>query len=420
MMHFCFSDKLTYAQIQLFAKTVKCMMQDEFSFENECLLDITLPDGIELLKELYDICLKNQNNPVFYVSTPDHPNIEYVSGRTRQIPNLDTSLYLRCLQIAFDEYKNHSTDYIKLSDRMLVAFISINTDITNLYVQQASNEGVFDWKEKYEPCFVNIDKLRQFKEQIILAATLKGEKKETAKYCAEGVLMDFAYQCGFLAFWCCLLDVVTCPCCTDEEKEVLGNLAQFFMKYYSDIYVYNLVVEADSVKNANHTEERGSADNTTRVKMYYTMADDRPILMRLDLPHVGYPYVHLNIEDGDDNYHYPLSQDVNDGRYDHVFDELQKALLQYNFNATDFYHSPVATDKEIMKDMRYRTAILNYSICALFYAIIGEKSRICLDSVIIKARATLEELLVSDIIKKEELAELNPNDILEMAMGEIK
>ena len=83
-------------------------------------------------------------------------------------------------------------------------------------------------------------------------------------------------------------------------------------------------------------------------------------------------------------------------------------------------HSPVATDKEIMKDMRYRTAILNYSICALFYAIIGKKSKISLDPVVINARETLEELLVSDAIKKEELAELNPNDILEMAMGEIK
>ena len=325
MMHYSFSVHLTYAQIQLFAKTVKCMMQDEFSLENAYLLDITLPDGIKSLEELYDICLKNQNDPVFYVSTPNHSNIEYVSGRTRQIPNLDTSLYLSNLQIAFNEYKNHKTDYLNLSDRMLVAFISINTDITNLYVYQASNKGAFDWKEKYEPCFIDIEKLRQFKEQIVLATTLKGEKKEIAKYSAEGIMMDFAYQCGFLAFWCCLLDVVTCPCCTDEEKEVLGNLAEFFMKYYSNIYVYNLVVEADSVRNANHTEERGSADNTTRVKLYYTMTDDRPIMMRLDLPHAGYPYVHLNIEDNGENYHYPLSLEVNDGRYDHVFDELQKA-----------------------------------------------------------------------------------------------
>ena len=41
MMHFKFSENLSYAQIQLFAKTVKSMMRDEFSFKNKNLLDIT-------------------------------------------------------------------------------------------------------------------------------------------------------------------------------------------------------------------------------------------------------------------------------------------------------------------------------------------------------------------------------------------
>ena len=61
---------------------------------------------------------------------------------------------------------------------------------------------------------------------------------------------------------------------------------------------------------------------------------------------------------------------------DHVFDELRSALLKYNFNATKYYHSPVVKDKEIMKDMRYRTAILYYSICAFFYTMIGKSSEI--------------------------------------------
>jgi len=116
----------------------------------------------------------------------------------------------------------------------------------------------------------------------------------------------------------------------------------------------------------------------------------------------------------------PLSEVVVGDEYDHVFDELQSALLKYNFNATKYYHSPVAKDKEIMKDMRYRTAILNYSICAFFYTMIGNATIICHDPVIINARATLEELLESDGFKKVELAELSPNDILGMAMNEIK
>lgn len=72
-----------------------------------------------------------------------------------------------------------------------------------------------------------------------------------------------------------------------------------------------------------------------------------------------------------------------------------------------------------MRDMRYRTAILNYSICAFYYAIIGDKSKIGNAPDIISARAILEELLECDTFKQEELNNLNPIDILELAMGEI-
>ena len=72
-----------------------------------------------------------------------------------------------------------------------------------------------------------------------------------------------------------------------------------------------------------------------------------------------------------------------------------------------------------MRDMRYRTAILNYSICAFNYAFIGNDSKICFAPDIISARAILEELLKCDTIKQEELKKLNPIDILELAMSEI-
>ena len=422
MIHFTFDKDLTYAHLQFFAKTVKCMMLEEFSFENSGLLDICLPDGIVSLEELNDICLKNKDDATFYVSTPSHPEVEYVSRQSRQIPNLETNLYLNGLQISFDEYKENRSgiDYLSLADRMLVAFICINTDITNYFFFKANDKGVFNWDEKYKPCLIDIERLRRFKGQIALAATEKSVKKDLLKDSVKGLFMDFAYQCGFLAFWSCLLDVLTCPCCTSQEKEVLGNLVQFILKNYSNIYVYHLVVEADCIKGGDKIETRGSAENTTRVKMYFTMADDRPVLMRLDLPHEGHPYVHINIDDGVENIHVPLSEVVVGDEYDHVFDELQSALLKYNFNATKYYHSPVAKDKEIMKDMRYRTAILNYSICAFFYTMIGNATKICHDPVIINARATLEELLESDGFKKVELAELSPNDILGMAMNEIK
>lgn len=420
-MHFVFSINLSYAQIQLFAKIVKSMLRDEYSPGNEYLLgEILLPDNLQSLSDLQDLCLKNNQDEKFYISTPSHPNMEYGLQWARQISNLDISLYLSSLQHSFNEFKYNNETTLKIADNLLTAFICINNGLSSYFFFEASDNGVFSWEEKYKPCYFNLDKLRQFRDQIALYETTKGKKKELLKDSAKGILMNFTYQCGFLCFWCCLLDVMTCQCCTDEEKEVLGNLAQYILKNYSNIHIYNIVVEADCVHNSNHVKQRGSVDNTTRIKLYFTDIGDNPILLRLDLPHIDCPYVHINIESEHENTHVPLSKETDDGRYDHVFDELRDALLQYNFNATDYYHSPVAKDKEIMRDMRYRTAILNYSICAFNYALIGNASTSCYAPPdIISARAILEGLLKCETIKQEELKKLNPIDILELAMSEI-
>ena len=420
-MHFSFTQDLSYAQIQLFAKIVKCMLRDEYSPENEYLLgEIILPEKLKSLSDLREFCQQNNNDEKFYISTPSHPNMEYGLQWSRQISNLDVSLHLRVLQLSFNEFKYKNDTTLNIADSMLTAFIFINNGISSYFFYKASDNGVFNWEEKYKPCYFNIDKLRQFRSQIALCETKYVEKKELLKDSTKGIIMNFTYQCGFLCFWCCLLDVLTCPCCTDEEKEVLGNLAQYILENYSNIYVYNIVVEADCVHNSVQVEQRGSVDNTTRVKLYFTDIDDNPILLRLDLPHIDCPYVHINIESEHENIHVPLSKETDDGRYDHVYDELQQALLQYNFNATDYYHSPCAKDKEILQDMCYRTAILDYSICAYCYALIGNASKICYAPEIICARAKLEELLKCDFIEEDELKNLNPIDILGLAMYAIK
>ena len=419
MMHFKFSENLSYAQIQLFAKTVKSMMRDEFSLKNEDLLNITLPKEFDSLHKLCDLCLENGSDEKFHISTPNHPDMEYGVEWARQISNLDVSLYLSILQRSFNEFKYNNNTTLELADSLLTAFICINNGISNYFFLKASDNGTFSWEEKYKPCYFNLDKLRQFRGQIANYETIKGGSKEPLKDSIKGILMNFTYQCGFLSFWCCLLDVMTCPCCTEQEKEVLGNLAQYILKNYSNIHVYNIVVEADSIRNSKQVERRGSNDNTTRVKLYFTEKNNNPVLLRLDLPHEDQPYVHINIEDSINNIHIPLSEEVKDGRYDHVYDELQQALLQYNFNATDYYHSPCAKDKEILQDMCYRTAILDYSICAYCYALIGNASKICYAPEIICARAKLEELLKCDFIEEDELKNLNPIDILGLAMSEI-
>lgn len=201
-----------------------------------------------------------------------------------------------------------------------------------------------------------------------------------------------------MAFWCCLADVLTFPACTPQEKEVLANLANYLREHYANLYVCNLAVEADGIRGGDVVEIRGSAENTTRIKMYFTRDDGAPVMMRLDLPHEGCKYVHLNIEEEGENYHVVLSKEAQGNEYDHI---------------------PCDKDKAILRDMRYRTALLTYAPNAAYYLMLEQSPEAESHPIIKAASCTLKSLLHSDGISSNELETLNPPDLLSLAYSQL-
>ena len=78
----------------------------------------------------------------------------------------------------------------------------------------------------------------------------------------------------------------------------------------------------------------------------------------------------------------------------------------------------------IIKDMRYRTALLNYAPCP-FYCLafsdleVDHEPECVTHPFIIHTRNTLVELLETDGYCKEELLSLDPPNLLEMAYKEL-
>lgn len=427
--HFHYTQDIDAAQIQLFAKVVKCMLDDEFSMKNAQWVDCAMPQEVQNLQQLQDLCYSGQIGSYFQITTPRYEGLEYVSKRSQQIPNLDASLHLSALQPQFYAFKADKIQlsYVALVDWLLASFVFINTDLTNYFFNRAYEDGSFNWNGKYGPCFFDRERFSLVRDRIIgleMQARNHGGYTSTMEDTAKAILMSLLYQCGFLAFWCCLADIMTFPGCEEEEKAVLENLSAYMLANYANVYVYNTVVENNPLEGGEVALQRGSAENTTRVKLYLTREDDSPVLLRLDLPHEGYPYVHLNIEENGNNNHIPLSGEAHGDEYDHVFDNLEKALLRYNFNVTEYVHSPVAQDKVIIKDMRYRTALLNYAPCSFYclaFSVLGvdHEPECVTHPFIIHTRNTLVELLETDGYSKEELLSLDPPNLLEMAYKEL-
>lgn len=92
--HFHYTQDIDAAQIQLFAKVVKCMLDDEFSMKNAQWVDCAMPQEVQNLQQLQDLCYSGQIGSYFQITTPRYEGLEYVSKRSQQIPNLDASLHL--------------------------------------------------------------------------------------------------------------------------------------------------------------------------------------------------------------------------------------------------------------------------------------------------------------------------------------
>lgn len=235
--------------------------------------------------------------------------------------------------------------------------------------------------------------------------------------CRKYFMHDFAMLTKYLTFWVSLLDVATFPGLRESYRAVYNNLIEYLLENYANIFIYDLVAEKNIVKSSNSTTTRGSESNTTRIKVFFTTNDDKPQLLRLDLPHVEHSYVHINHETADRivNQHVRLSRDVTDGSLDDVFEPLIKTLQCYNFYGIDTRHSSVSEDKAIFHEMRYLAAMYSYAIVAHSFLLLGNNSSIYENDYVKQWRIKLIELLKEDSIDMKDSENLDPYSLLEFA-----
>lgn len=360
-IHFHFADDLTVSQIQLFAKVFKCFINGPYVLENRHLVQLILPVECKDICELKCIANKAGYFDLFFVSTPSYDSLEYSTEFNKQIPDMRVSLDLLTLQNRYQDLRDFADaqDLNELIRSMIDSYMLSNSSIGHNLFFEDYDLGGYCFRGKVAPNISYVDIMRTLRSTVSIASENKDNKylQIYAKY----QILDFAYQCRYLSFWSCLIDVMSFPGLSQEESKVLNEIAGWFLGNLTNPYVYHLSCESSDLNGQVDVNLRESSDNTTRIKIYLTKSDDVPMLVRFDLPHKGQPYVHLNIEQGEKNLHYRLSPDVTDGSMDHVFDNLCASLRYFNYNCTFYYHSPVSKDREIIRRMPEYTAMMNLS-----------------------------------------------------------
>lgn len=398
-VHFHFDQQLSVSQIQLFAKIFKCFINGPYVLEERHLVQLVLPKECQDVDVLKDIARKASFVDLFFVTTPDYDSLEYTTAYNKQIPDMWISLDLLSLQNDYQNIRDFSTqqDIYALIDRMTTSYSLSNASIGQHLFCGNYDLGGYSFRDKFAPNITYVDIVRRLRSSIYLAC----EKKED-KYLSVFVkyqIMDFAYQCRYLSFWACLIDVMSFPGLLKDEYEILNRTAGWFLENLTNPFVYHISCESNPLNASVNVDERESGDNTTRIKVYLTKNDDVPILVRFDLPHQGEPYVHLNIEKGEENFHHRLSPDAEDGRYDHVFDNLCEALKTFNFNGSFFYHSPSGKDREIIKKLPEYTAMMNLAsyVEGIYQGIMFDDLPVCIEYMVNESIEKIKKIVKDDL-----------------------
>lgn len=416
---FHYDKALSMAEIQLAAKTIFAQLKETPYRDN--LNQIDCPAPIEIREDWKNFRVPSYYSPLskcFYIDTPNFGSCQYFLSDMPQILELDSSLFLKSAQNVFRKVYSIDEEYsIKDANNLVDSFILINSSITNFFLRSAQELDMFSWTAKYSPCFFDRKRILNFKGWMT-SGLLDGMEPHVLSIGRRYLSRDFSMQLKYLTFWVGLMDTFTFPNLKDSYREVFANLVFYLLTNYANIYIYDIISESNPVFKSDESDTRGSESNTTRLKIFFTTADDIPRLIRLDLPHVDHPYVHLNIEEygSSEKIHYRLSKDESfHGEYDDVFTLLVEALRVNNYYSITTRHTPVSDDQMVFREMEYWTAMYNFAIPAMGYSLIGNNESINHIPEVNTARTKLITLLEDDGIPVKEAVQLNDSELFEFA-----
>lgn len=366
------------AQIQVMASIIKDMVNNKFSIESKDLLyNIPLPSMYKTWESLYEFCQKHSNDIIFIIKSEILGSSKYKCDKyDYNLP--DSIIYLRlfALQNQFDKLNNidfanmKESEVIELTDSLINTYMFLSNDIGNYFLNVFCDSQAFDSQSKFKPCYINLSWIRDlwgFGRFIIY------ELKETDRKKFETIfqvrMQEIACQCRFLSFWACLLQIISC---TSLPKKVLDSFRCFafcLLKNVDSAFIHYIIVEQSPLNNNNNVLDRGSNDNTTRIKVYFTYEDGEPLMARFDLPHKGVPYLHISIEDANGKTpsinHCKLS--ISQFK-ENILKPLEESLMTFNYSGINFSHSTPDVDHSILHKVKLERAL--FGICPIIWSTI--------------------------------------------------
>lgn len=130
-LHFCFKDSISVAQIQIFVKILKAYAYPVYAKISLERLPCVLPDGFNSQEELAEVAKHLGWRKLFYVHTPDYPELEYTSEYKKQVLDVIVAFNLDTMQEQFGKLENdiRAEDAFEIADLLTTSYVLTNSTL---------------------------------------------------------------------------------------------------------------------------------------------------------------------------------------------------------------------------------------------------------------------------------------------------
>lgn len=141
-------------------------------------------------------------------------------------------------------------------------------------------------------------------------------------------------KCNSLRIQYAELAYMYSPFVEESRKKDIGILFDILWKVFCDCEIARVYIEENEYKTRKNICEVGSQDRTTRVHIIFSLINNDIYSLRIDMPHKGVEYVHINLQELHREHIYDSAMPIMD---DEVLEEV-KTLLDGNIEQY-FYES---------------------------------------------------------------------------------
>ncbi len=200
---------------------------------------------------------------------------------------------------------------VRILNQIKEIIIHLNLGVNDYAIRRAQASGDFNFKSKYMPSPLLIGYLEDCIQMWNLFAQnyidIESEEVRRMLILKFGVDIDFIKnKVNFIEFMLSIICMLESPFYKEDCKRTLFEMYKAVQELMHNSNIGSFFIEYGNISNIPQ-QKRTSKDRTTRIQILFILDNNRPYSLRIDLPHEGEPYVHLNIEGIDSGNAVPIS-----------------------------------------------------------------------------------------------------------------